>query len=125
MAPAVAVAWPHRRCAVPGPGGMPWRDVPDRYGPGWRLYGLFACWQLLVVWERIEHALIQAADSAGKVDWNVSVDSTTARAHVHAAGARQDRSQRIDDEPDHHALGRSRAAGRPRFTWPASRIGTL
>ena len=27
--------------------GCPWRDVPDRYGPWWRVYALFACWQLL------------------------------------------------------------------------------
>jgi len=36
------------------------------------------------------------------------VDSTTARAHVHAAGARRDSSDRIDGEPADHALGRSR-----------------
>jgi len=88
--------------------GCPWRDVPDRYGPWWRVYALFACWQLLGIWERIEEALIQAADAVGKIDWDVSVDSTTARAHVHAAGARRDSSDRIDGEPDDHALGRSR-----------------
>lgn len=88
--------------------GCPWRDVPDRYGPWWRVYALFACWQLLGVWERIEQSLIAAADAAGKVDWQVSVDSTTARAHVHAAGARRDSSQRIPDEPEDHAFGRSR-----------------
>lgn len=88
--------------------GCPWRDVPDRYGPWWRVYALFACWQLLGIWERIEETLIQAADAAGKVDWDVSVDSTTARAHVHAAGARRDSSDRIVGEPDDHALGRSR-----------------
>lgn len=88
--------------------GCPWRDVPDRYGPWWRVYSLFACWQLLGIWERIEQALIQRADAAGKVGWDVSVDSTTARAHVHAAGARRDSSERVDGEPDDHALGRSR-----------------
>lgn len=88
--------------------GCPWRDVPDRYGPWWRLYALFACWQLLGVWERIEQSLIAAADAAGKVDWQVSVDSTTARAHVHAAGARRDSSERIPGEPTDHAFGRSR-----------------
>ena len=36
------------------------------------------------------------------------MDSTTARAHVHAAGARRDSSDRIDGEPADHALGRSR-----------------
>jgi transposase len=70
--------------------GCPWRDVPDRYGPWWRVYALFACWQVLGVWERIESALIGAADAQGKLSWQASVDSTTARAHVHTAGARRD-----------------------------------
>jgi transposase len=88
--------------------GCPWRDVPERYGPWWRVYALFACWQLLGVWERIEAALIAAADAAGKLSWQVSVDSTTSRAHMHAAGARRDSVNLVAGEPDHHALGRSR-----------------
>ncbi|MFT4188647.1 MAG: IS5 family transposase [Aeromicrobium sp.] len=88
--------------------GCPWRDVPDRHGPWWRVYGLFSAWQLLGVWEHLEQCLIAAADHAGKVDWQVSVDSAIARGHVHAAGARRDSSQRIPDEPDDHAFGRSR-----------------
>lgn len=88
--------------------GCPWRDVPDRYGPWWRVYALFVGWQLLGVWEGLERALVAAADAAGKVGWDVSVDSTTARAHVHAAGARRDSTQRIPGEPRDHALGRSR-----------------
>ncbi|WP_454294135.1 IS5 family transposase [Salana multivorans] len=88
--------------------GCPWRDVPERYGPWWRVYALFSCWQLLGIWKVIEEQLLAAADAAGKVGWQVSVDSTTARAHVHAAGARRDSSQRIPEEPDDHALGRSR-----------------
>ena len=88
--------------------GCPWRDVPDRYGPWWRVYALFACWQLLGVWGRVEAALRDAADAAGKLSWQVSVDSTTARAHIHAAGARRDSVERVVGEPEHHALGRSR-----------------
>ncbi|WP_420853240.1 IS5 family transposase [Segeticoccus rhizosphaerae] len=88
--------------------GCPWRDVPDRYGPWWRVYTLFACWQLLGVWEKIESALLEAADAAGKLSWQVSVDSTTSRAHVHAAGARRDSVERVAGEPDHHELGTSR-----------------
>lgn len=88
--------------------GCPWRDVPPRYGPWWRVYALFSCWQLLGVWKQIEQTLIATADATGKVTWQVSVDSTTARAHVHAAGARRDSSERVPDEPADHALGRSR-----------------
>jgi transposase len=72
------------------------------------VYALFACWQVLGVWERIEAALIAAADARGSLSWQVSVDSTTARAHVHAAGARRDSVDLVAGEPDHHALGRSR-----------------
>jgi transposase len=88
--------------------GGPWRDVPDRYGPWWRVYALFSCWQVAGVWARVEAALLAAADAAGKLDWQVSVDSTTARAHVHAAGAREDSVDRVAGEPGHHALGVSR-----------------
>ena len=88
--------------------GCPWRDVPDRYGPWWRVYALFACWQVLGVWDRVEGALRARADASGKVSWQVSVDSTTSRAHIHAAGARRDSVNRVAGEPDHHALGRSR-----------------
>src|SRR4051794_29438897 len=88
--------------------GCPWRDVPARYGPWWRVYALFSCWQLRGIWAQVEQALIADADAVGKVAWQVSVDSTTARAHVHAAGARRDGSDRIGEEPADHALGRSR-----------------
>jgi hypothetical protein len=84
------------------------------------VYALFACWQVLGVWERIESALIGAADAQGKLSWQASVDSTTARAHVYAAGARRDSVKLVAGEPNHHALGRSRAAGRPRPTWPST-----
>ncbi|WP_413760664.1 transposase [Streptomyces sp. MMBL 11-3] len=33
---------------------------------------------------------LQAADSAGEIDWDISVGSTIVRAHQHAAGARTD-----------------------------------
>lgn len=79
--------------------GCPWRDVPARYGPWWRVYALFACWQLLGVWARVEAALRQAADHNGRLSWQVSVDSTTARAHIHAAGARRDSVNRVAGEP--------------------------
>lgn len=88
--------------------GCPWRDVPVRYGPWWRVYALFACWQVLGTWARVEDALRAAADATGRLSWQVSVDSTTARAHIHAAGARRDSFGSVAAEPDHHALGRSR-----------------
>ena len=65
--------------------GCPWRDVPERYGP-WR-----AVWRRHDQlsrrghWDQVLTALLAQADAAGLVDWTVSVDSTTARVHQHAA----------------------------------------
>ena len=71
--------------------GAPWRDVPPCYGPWQSVYGLFRCWQRDGTWRKIVTALQALADAAGHVTWDVSVDSGTARAHQHAAGARKDR----------------------------------
>ncbi len=72
------------------------------------------------VWERIESALIGAADAQGKLSWQASVDSTTARAHVHAAGARRDSVNLVAGEPDHPALGRSRGGWSTTLTRPST-----
>jgi transposase len=69
--------------------GVPWRDVPERYGPWESVYGLFRRWQRSGTWARILSALQARADAAGLITWDVSVDSTVARAHQHAAGARK------------------------------------
>jgi transposase len=69
--------------------GTPWRDVPERYGPWQTVYGLFRRWQRDGTWAQILAALQARADAAGLITWDVSVDSTVARAHQHAAGARK------------------------------------
>ena len=50
---------------------------------------MFRRWQRDGTWARILTALQAIADAAGQIVWDVSVDSTTARAHQHAAGARK------------------------------------
>jgi transposase len=67
--------------------GCPWRDVPAVYGPWQSVYGLFRRWQCDGTWARLVTALQAAADAAGRIGWDVSVDSTVVRAHQHAAGA--------------------------------------
>jgi len=67
--------------------GSPWRDVPPEYGPWQTVYGRYRRWQRDGTWARILTALQALADAAGLVCWDVSVDSTIARAHQHAAGA--------------------------------------
>ena len=69
--------------------GVPWRDVPDRYGPWQSVYQLFRRWQRDGTWRKTVTALQTRADAAGLITWDVSVDSTVARAHQHAAGARK------------------------------------
>jgi transposase len=69
--------------------GVQWRDLPDRYGPWQTVYGLFRRWQRDGTWKRILTQLQARADAEGLITWDVSVDSTVARAHQHAAGARK------------------------------------
>ena len=71
--------------------GAPWRDLPERYGPWQTCYDRFRSWQKSGKWQQLLEAAQQECDSGrlpGKeVDWEgVSVDSTTIKAHPHAAG---------------------------------------
>ncbi|NEC21928.1 IS5 family transposase [Streptomyces parvus] len=93
--------------------GAPWRDLPERYGPWDRAYDLFRRWQRDGTWKRLFEQLQAEADAKGLIMWDVSVDSTIARAHQHAAGARKKASRKeppggVCTEPDDHGLGRSR-----------------
>lgn len=69
--------------------GAPWRDIPAVYGSWSAAYALFRRWQRAGVWQAVLTGLQAIADAAGQVTWDVSVDSTIARAHQHAAGARK------------------------------------
>jgi transposase len=69
--------------------GTPWRDVPACYGSWSAVYALFRRWQRDGTWAAVLTALQAIADAAGRIVWDVSVDSTIARAHQHAAGARK------------------------------------
>jgi transposase len=77
-------------------------------------YALSRRWQRAGAWAQIVTALQTRADAAGLITWDLSVDSTIARAHQHAAGARRHPSQQqeppggLSIEPEDHALGRSR-----------------
>jgi transposase len=94
--------------------GSPWRDLPAEYGPWQTVYGLFRRWQRCGVWAQILTALQARADAQGRIRWDVNVDSTSCRAHQHAAGARRDGDRQVEPpgglatEPEDHGLGRSR-----------------
>ncbi|MFD4416052.1 IS5 family transposase [Streptomyces sp. NPDC058476] len=95
--------------------GIPWRDLPERFGSWKTVYERHRRWSADGTWDRILRAVQADADLAGRIDWSmVSVDSTSCRAHQHAAGARK-KKPRIPKKkrtPRHHrpdeGLGRSR-----------------
>jgi transposase len=68
--------------------GVPWRDLPERYGSWRTVYSRFRRWQQAGVWERALAAVQAEADAAGDLDWaRHFLDGTTVRAHQPAAGA--------------------------------------
>lgn len=94
--------------------GAPWRDVPPAYGPRQTVYGLFRRWQRDGTRAAVLGQLQARADAEGLITWDVSVDSTVARAHQHAAGARKEGHLQAEPpggvfaEPDDHGMRRSR-----------------
>ncbi|MEU9799865.1 IS5 family transposase [Streptomyces sp. NPDC051000] len=95
--------------------GLPWRDLPSRFGKWKTVHDRHRRWSADGTWERILRAVQADADADGMIDWSmVSVDSTSCRAHQHAAGAHS-RPPRVPGRrstPAQHrtdeALGRSR-----------------
>jgi transposase len=70
--------------------GVPWRDLPDRFGPWRTVYSRFRRWQVAGVWDRVLAALQAEADARGQLDWRLHfLDGSTVRAHQHAAGAQK------------------------------------
>lgn len=96
--------------------GAPWRDIPECYGSWAAAYALFRRWQREGTWTKILTALQALADAAGRITWDVSVDSTVARAHQHAAGARK----RGISRPNRRAGSRS---SRPTTRWDGRGAG--
>jgi|SRR5665213_591557 len=64
--------------------GMPWRDLPERYGPYTTIYNRFNRWRKAGVWDRMMDAITAAYD--GDVQM---IDSSSIRVHQHAAGAKK------------------------------------
>ena len=70
--------------------GVPWRDLPPRFGPWPRAWALHRRWARLGVWD----ALLAEARAAGRPDLaEVFVDGTAVRAHQKAAGAKGGRTR--------------------------------
>jgi transposase len=70
--------------------GAPWRDLPERYGKWTTIYSRFQRWRKSGTWERMFAKLQTALARENNVDWEIHfLDSTTVRAHQHAAGAKK------------------------------------
>ncbi|MGA6159756.1 transposase [Stenotrophomonas sp. NPDC087984] len=77
--------------------GVPWPDLPDRYGPWQTVYERHRRWSADGTWQVILQELQIEADAGdpdgaltrqvSRQQWTVNIDSTSCRAHQHAAGA--------------------------------------
>ena len=63
--------------------GMPWRDLPERYGPYTTSYNRFNRWSRRGIWKRIFDRL-----AAKSRDSLYLIDSTIVKAHRAASGAK-------------------------------------
>lgn len=101
--------------------GIPWRELPrEAFGPWQTVRKRHRRWAADGTWDTVLQKLTAQADSAGEIDWVVSVDSTINRAHQHAttttrpekdvgaATRRNTRSGPTAVGPLAHAVGRSR-----------------
>ena len=64
--------------------GIPWRDLPARFGDFRVIHTRFGRWAKRGVWERIFKHLAADADNEYAM-----IDSTIVRAHQHSAGAQK------------------------------------
>jgi transposase len=70
--------------------GIPWRDLPERFGPWQTVWKRHHRWSADGTWDRVFAQVLADADGAGDLDWRVSADSTVVRAHQHATNAARD-----------------------------------
>lgn len=64
--------------------GIPWRDLPERFGDFRVIHLRHSRWSKTGVWEKIFKLLSEDADNEYAM-----IDSTIVRAHQHSAGAKK------------------------------------
>ncbi|MGW4563214.1 IS5 family transposase [Streptomyces sp. NPDC004561] len=64
-----------------------WPKLPDCFGPWQTAHKQHQLWSADGTWEKLLQCVQAVADAAGGIDWDINVDSTSIRAHQHAAGA--------------------------------------
>lgn len=68
--------------------GIPWRDLPERFGDWKNTHRRWSRWAKTGVWERVFKHLASDADNEYGM-----IDSTIVRAHQHSAGAIKKRTR--------------------------------
>ena len=63
--------------------GLPWRDLPERFGPWKTVYNRFSNWARAGHWAAIFRELQMEVDETGSI-----VDGSVVRAHQDAAGGK-------------------------------------
>ena len=71
--------------------GIPWRDLPERFGDFRIIHTRFSRWSHSGVWERVFHALAEDADNEYAM-----IDATIVRTHQHGAGAKNSSAEQED-----------------------------
>jgi transposase len=87
--------------------GAPWRDMPSDYGDWKNTHRRFCRWRDKGVWEGILEKVIEEPD----MEW-LMIDSTNAKVHPHAAGARGGNQE----------MARSKGGSIQKHTWPWMRM---
>ena len=64
--------------------GIPWRDLPERFGAWKAVHTRFSRWAASGVWKKLFETLAVDADNEYAM-----IDSTIVRAHQHSAGAKK------------------------------------
>jgi transposase len=100
--------------------GMPWRDLPERYGPYTTAYNRFNRWSRRGIWKRIfDTPASKSRDSL------YLIDSTIVKAHRAASGAKGGAKSRDRHQPrrsvHENPPCRNRCRRRSNSSFPARR----
>jgi len=97
--------------------GIPWRDLPERFGDPIKVHTRFSRWAKSGVWARVFVVLSADADNEYAM-----IDSTIVRAHQHSAGAQKKATRirpsgvRAADWAPRSTPASMRSATRPTFS---------
>jgi transposase len=70
--------------------GIPWRDLPERFGDFRNIHQRHTRWCQSGVWQRVFEVLASSADNE-----YVMIDSTIVKAHQHSAGGQKRGSKKL------------------------------